>query len=93
MKDRIKVYQTGSPFRDYKVIAHARFDDRKAAEAELHEQLRGHRVGKTEWFFVHPEDASAMLRRISRRKKRAHERTGSQRVVKRSPKQVRHRTA
>jgi hypothetical protein len=90
MKDRVKVYQTGSPYRDYRVVAHAFFDDRKAAEAELHEQLRGHRVGKTEWFFIHPDDASAMLRRISRRKKR-HERTRSTRMVKRPPKQVRHR--
>lgn len=93
MKDRVKVYQTGSPFRDYRVIASAFFDNRKAAEADLHDQLRGHRVGKTEWFFVHPEDASAMLRRISRRKKRKHERARAKRVVKRSPKQVRDRAA
>jgi hypothetical protein len=90
MKDRVKVYQTGSPFRDYRVVAHAFFADRKAAEAELHEQLRGHRVGKTEWFFIHPDDASAMLRRISRRK-RKHVRARSKHMVKRTPQQVRHR--
>ncbi|PZA13966.1 hypothetical protein DNX69_00630 [Rhodopseudomonas palustris] len=81
MKDRIKVYQTGSPYRDYRVICHAFFRDRKAAEAELHERLRGHRVGNTEWFFVHPHDAAAELRRISRRW-RSNERTRKRRVVK-----------
>ncbi|NPU64611.1 GIY-YIG nuclease family protein [Bradyrhizobium sp. 83012] len=90
MKDRIKVYQTGSPYRDYRVVAHAYFADRKQAEAELHQELKGHRIGKTEWFFIHPEDACAMLRRISRRK-RKHERKRSRRVVKRPEEQVRHR--
>lgn len=74
MKDRVKVFQTGSPYRDYRVVASAYFVDRKEAEAALHQQLRGHRIGKTEWFFVHPDDAAAALRRIYRQW-RKHERT------------------
>jgi hypothetical protein len=93
MKDRVKVYQTGSPFRDYRVVAYAFFADRKAAETDLHEQLRGHRVGKTEWFFVHPEDASAELRRISRRWRKRNERARSQRMDRSAPQQVRDRAA
>jgi len=61
---RLHTYQTGSPFRDYEIAAVATFNDCREAELILHEQLRGHRVGNTEWFRLHPEDARNHLKRL-----------------------------
>ena len=66
LKDRLKVYQTGSPFRDYHIVAAHQFADRRHAERRLRDDMRGHRVGRTEWHQVHPSDARNMLERLKK---------------------------
>lgn len=66
ISERLRHYQTGSPFRDYTVVGAAPFADRMAAERSLHETMRGHRVGSTEWHQIHPEDARHHLERLTK---------------------------
>lgn len=70
LKDRLKVYNTSSPFRDFEVTAAARFKDRRAAERRLHGELRGLRVGRTEWYQLHPADARNHLIRLTKQENR-----------------------
>ena len=41
-KDRVKQYQTSSPYRDYEVLYHQYFDDREGAETKVHDRLKSH---------------------------------------------------
>ena len=66
LRHRLKDFNTGSPFRDFVVAAAAIFKDRRAAERELHRQVQGLRVGKTEWFSMHPQDARNHLIRLTK---------------------------
>lgn len=66
LRPRLRQYQTGSPFRDYQIVAAARFADCRAAEAILRDQLRGHRVGDHEWLQLHPADARNHLKRLAK---------------------------
>ncbi|MFG1395884.1 GIY-YIG nuclease family protein [Roseixanthobacter pseudopolyaromaticivorans] len=64
LKARVSVYQTSSPFRDFALVAAVQVADRRAFERALHADMRGHRVGTTEWFQVHPQDAKNILERL-----------------------------
>jgi len=70
LRQRLNTYQTGSPYRDYTVAAAARFADCRTAEMILKDQLRGHRVGNTEWFRLHPIDARNHLKRLTKQESR-----------------------
>ncbi len=64
---RLGSYQTGSPFRDYALEALHHTVDRRAFEHRMHEALGGHRVGATEWFRVHPQDAKNILNMLKKK--------------------------
>jgi len=49
-EDRLKKYQTGSPYRDYTVYAFYPVADRKKAEAEAHNLLSEKHERRGEWF-------------------------------------------
>jgi hypothetical protein len=50
---RLATYQTGTPYRDYEMIAFSVvFQDVLQAERDLHSTLAEHRVEYTEWFRI-----------------------------------------
>ena len=56
-KDRLKSYQTSSPFRDYELLFHEHFDNRQNAEKRVHDILKSHpRLVQwhNEWFMIEP---------------------------------------
>lgn len=66
LKDRLRDYQTASPFRDFVVEDATRADDRLAFERQFHDAMKGHRVGSTEWFHVNPRDARNILNHLKK---------------------------
>ncbi len=60
-RDRLRSYQTSSPFRDYSLECLVQVPDRRGFERALHTALEGHRVGNTEWFRAHPQDVRNIL--------------------------------
>jgi len=67
--DRVKNYQTGSPFRDYEVIYHEYFEDRKSAEKEVHSRLVAHpRLVESlhEWFKIDPSVIREVIQDVKR---------------------------
>lgn len=53
MKERLGVYQTASPFRDFEVYHQVMFDDARTAEKEVHKRLKqmnATRQPNSEWF-------------------------------------------
>jgi len=63
VKARLRTYQTADPFRQFKLVAAVRFSSRHAAEGRVMEELAAVRVGRTEWFRLHPTDARLMIDR------------------------------
>ncbi|WNA15980.1 hypothetical protein XaC1_337 [Xanthomonas phage XaC1] len=62
MTSRLRVYQTGSPFRDYEVYHEVLFDDAKLAEKEVHKRLKQMgATSKNEWFKISKRLASNMI--------------------------------
>jgi hypothetical protein len=59
--DRLKSYQTGSPFRDYMVYYSFLTKDRRKSEAEAHIKLERKFKRKNEWFKCSPEQAIEVL--------------------------------
>lgn len=62
MTSRLRVYQTGSPFRDYEVYHEVLFDDAKSAEKEVHKRLK--LMGaqkKNEWFKISKKLAANII--------------------------------
>ena len=56
-KDRLKNFQTASPFRDYSLMFYEDFDDRKSAEKLIHDKLKSHPrlvQWNYEWFMIEP---------------------------------------
>ena len=49
-QDRLKNYQTSSPFRDYELQSFCKVNDRRAAEAEVHRRLSKYSERQGEWF-------------------------------------------
>ena len=53
-KDRLKSYQTGSPFRNYALYSRFPTDDRHTSEKEIHKILEGEFDRSNEWFKAEP---------------------------------------
>jgi hypothetical protein len=49
-QDRLKQYQTSSPYRDYELVKVYKTKDRRQAEAEAHAELEKHYERRGEWF-------------------------------------------
>jgi hypothetical protein len=60
-EDRLKQFQTGSPYRDYILIKAYDTDDRRKAESEIHELLRKTHASKNEWFVISAPVAKEIL--------------------------------
>lgn len=60
-EDRLKQFQTGSPYRDYILIKAYDTDDRRKAESEIHELLRKTHGNKNEWFVIAAPVAKKIL--------------------------------
>ena len=63
--DRVRSYQTGSPFRDYELVYARLFKNRHAAEKAIHNILRT--VGfatSCEWFAIDPEVAKEVIENL-----------------------------
>ena len=60
-EDRLKQFQTGSPYRDYILIKAYDTDDRRKAESEVHELLRKTHGNKNEWFVIAAPVAKEIL--------------------------------
>lgn len=55
-ESRLNSYQTGCPFREYRLRYAKYFDDCYTAEAEIHARLNAHQlVG--EWYNIAPDEA------------------------------------
>ena len=66
MNGRLSGYQTGSPFRDYALEALFKTTDRRAFERRVHAALQAVRVGRTEWFRMHPQDAKNIIDKLKK---------------------------
>ena len=60
-EDRIKNYQTSSPFRDYNLVYTYEVDDRRAAEAAAHVRLAKECDNINEWFRLPPPIANELI--------------------------------
>ena len=60
-EDRIKNYQTSSPFRDYILVYSYEVDDRRAAEAAAHVRLAKECDNINEWFRLPPPIANELI--------------------------------
>lgn len=61
-EDRVNQFQTGSPFRDYKLFKFFETENRRESEKQAHYILQekiDDRRG--EWFHINPEDAEKIL--------------------------------
>ena len=60
-RDRLKSFQTGTPYRDYILVAAYDVPDRRKAETEAHNLLRETHASKNEWFVVGANVAKEIL--------------------------------
>ena len=60
-EDRLKQYQTSSPYRDYELIKAYDTDDRRTAEKAAHELLAQSHERKGEWFYIQHPVATKIL--------------------------------
>ena len=60
-EDRLKSYQTSSPFRDYILVYAYEVDDRRAAEAAAHTRLAKECDNINEWFRLPPAIANDLI--------------------------------
>ena len=60
-EDRLKSYQTSSPFRDYTLVYSYEVDDRRAAEAAAHVRLAKECDNINEWFRLPPPIANELI--------------------------------
>ena len=60
-EDRLKQYQTSSPYRDYKLIKAYDTDDRRNSERAAHELLAQSHERKGEWFYIQSPVAIKIL--------------------------------
>jgi len=60
-KDRLKNYQTSSPFRDYKLRHSYTTSNRRKSEAEAHTLLEQKYERRNEWFLCTPNQAIEVL--------------------------------
>jgi len=60
-EDRLKQYQTSSPYRDYVLVAAWDVEDRREAEKQAHALLEKHYERKGEWFVAFSDMAAERL--------------------------------
>lgn len=60
-EDRLKSYQTSSPFRDYVLYYWYTTDNRRKSEAEAHKLLEQKYERRNEWFLCTPSQAVEVL--------------------------------
>ena len=60
-EDRLKNYQTSSPFRDYTIVYAYEVDDRRAAESAAHVRLAKECDNINEWFRLPPPIANELI--------------------------------
>lgn len=60
-EDRLKQFQTGSPYRDYILVKAYDTDDRRKAESEVHKLLEKTHARKNEWFVIAAPVAKEIL--------------------------------
>lgn len=60
-RDRLSNFQTGTPYRDYILVASYDVPDRREAEKEAHKLLRETHASKNEWFVVGANVAKEIL--------------------------------
>lgn len=62
--DRLKGYQTSSPFRDYELQFFCRVTDRRASESQAHKLLAAKFNQQGEWFQCPLEEARQVLNKV-----------------------------
>ncbi len=60
-EDRLKQYQTSSPYRDYVLVASWDVEDRREAEKQAHALLEQHYERRGEWFVAYSDMAAERL--------------------------------
>jgi len=60
-QDRLKQYQTSSPYRDYDLVKAYNTENRREAEAQAHALLENHYARRGEWFVC---DASLAVNKL-----------------------------
>jgi len=60
-EDRLKQFQTSSPYRDYKLIATYDTNDRRKAEKFAHDLLEKRHERRGEWFYIQHPVATSIL--------------------------------
>ena len=60
-QDRLKQYQTSSPYRDYELVKAYNTENRREAEAQAHAALEKHYARRGEWFVC---DASLAVTKL-----------------------------
>ena len=60
-QDRLKHYQTSSPYRDYELVKAYNTENRREAEAQAHAALEKHYARRGEWFVC---DASLAVTKL-----------------------------
>ena len=67
-EDRLKSYQTSSPYRDYELKYIIKTVDRRKSEAEAHTALEQKYERRNEWFLCSPSQAIEVLHEEANRK-------------------------
>ena len=63
-EDRLKSFQTATPFRNFKIKWSKQTNDKLASEAEAHTLLSEHAERRNEWFKIQPHKASKILEKL-----------------------------
>jgi len=63
-EDRLKGYQTGDPYRSYKLEFSKGFDDRRKAESKAHTLAKKSFIKSGEWFKMSTQDAINVIEGI-----------------------------
>ena len=70
-EDRLKQYQTSSPYRDYVLVASWDVEDRRKAESQAHALLEQHYERRGEWFVAYSDMAAERLEAFFNETKKA----------------------
>jgi len=63
-EDRLKGYQTGDPYRSYKLEFSRGFDDRRKAESKAHTLAKKSFIKSGEWFKMSVQDAINVIKGV-----------------------------
>jgi len=64
-EDRLKSYQTGSPYRNYKLIHSVKVDNRNEKEVEAHNKLAEQYEQRNEWFKCSEAEVKEILKELT----------------------------